>query len=98
MVNWNIILLQNDSSDNSGAEPETPQDDSQISSWDWFHNSRDSAEDSQESDTEPSLSPRIAINLGVMNARTSLNDTRRKGVLLYLSSRGRRDSQPMTGL
>ena len=50
---------QNDSSGNSGAEPETTQDDSQTSSWDRFHNSRDSAEDSQESDTEPSPSPSI---------------------------------------
>ena len=50
---------QDDSSDNSGAEPETSQDDSQISGWDRFHNSRDSAEDSQESDTEPSPPPPI---------------------------------------
>ena len=59
MVNRNIILLQNDSSDNSGAEPETPQDDSQISSWDRFQISRVSPEDSNKSDTEPSRSPSI---------------------------------------
>ena len=50
---------QDDSSDNSGAEPETPQDDSQINSWDRFQHRRDSPEDSQESDSVPSSPPSI---------------------------------------
>ena len=40
---------------------------------------------------------RSSINLGVMNARTSLNDTRRKIVLLPLSSRRKIEPRLMQG-
>ena len=51
--------MQDDNSDNSGAEPETPQDNSQRNCRKQFQHRRDRPEDSQESDTEPSPSPSI---------------------------------------
>ena len=50
---------QDDSSDNSGAEPETPQDYSQINRRKRFQHRGDNPEDSQKSDTDPSLPPSI---------------------------------------
>ena len=92
---------QDDSSDNSGAEPETSQGHSQINHRKWVQHKWDSSEDSQGSELSPPLSidtHKNSIDLEVMNARTSLNDTRRKIALLSLNSQRRIDSQRMQGL
>ena len=90
---------QDDSSDNSGAEPETCH--SQINHRKWVQHKWDSSEDSQGSELSPPLSidtHKNSIDLEVMNARTSLNDTRRKIALLSLNSQRRIDSERMQGL